>query len=102
VNALPRASATLPDPSATRGEELRLLTAAQDALAHDPARALALAEEHARRHPAGALAQEREVLAIDALARAGRRDEAEARAARFRARYPGSASAPRIETILGR
>lgn len=80
--------------------EVPLLEQAQDALAADPARALELVEEHRRHHPRGMLAQEREVLAIDALLRLGRRAEAEAQAGRFRERHPGSAQLRRIETLL--
>ena len=57
-----------------------------------PTKSLALADEHAARFPAGVLAQEREVIAIEALVRLGRMKEARARAQRlFRA-----APAPRI------
>ncbi|MDB4942549.1 MAG: hypothetical protein JWP97_2083, partial [Labilithrix sp.] len=52
--------------------------------------ALDALDAHAVRFPKGRLSEEREALAIDALARAGRRDEALARAARFRAAYPNS------------
>jgi hypothetical protein len=47
------------------------------------------------------LAQEREVIAIDALVRLGRRGEADARARRFVGAYPGSPDVQRVETILG-
>lgn len=71
-------------------DEARLLLQARRALATDPARALELADAHARRFPRGTLAQEREVLAVRALAALGRHEQARARAARFEARYPGS------------
>jgi hypothetical protein len=80
--------------------ELQLLQQAQDALARSPARALDLAEDHARHYPNGALAQEREVLAVDALLRLGRRGQAEARAERFRAAHPGSSQVRRLERLL--
>ena len=54
-------------PRDTGMDELTLVTTAQSSLASSPSRALALAEEHARRFPEGALAQEREVVAITAL-----------------------------------
>jgi hypothetical protein len=77
-----------------------LIRDAQDALRTEPARALSLAEAHRRRFGEGTLGPEREVLAIDALARLGRGEEARARAGRFRARWPGSPHLRRIEVIL--
>ena len=88
------------EPPATARPELELLTEAQDALARDPRRALALATDHARSYPNGMLAQEREVLAIDALLRLGRRAEAERRATAFGTRWPRSAQGRRITTLL--
>jgi hypothetical protein len=42
------------------------------------------------------------VIAIDALVRRGRRADADARAARFRERFPRSGHQRRIEAILAR
>jgi hypothetical protein len=82
--------------------EVRLLERAQDALrSRSPSEALALADEHARRFPQGILVQEREVIAVEALVKAGRRDEAKARAARFRARFPGSSHTRRLDALVG-
>lgn len=81
--------------------EAHLLGRAQDALGGDPGRALALAGEHARRFPGGALAQERELIAVDALVRAGRPAEARERAERFLQAFPRSAHRRRIESIVG-
>lgn len=83
--------------------------ASEDALLHrahaaslsDPRKALALTAEHARRFPNGMLVQEREVLAIEALARLGRRDDARARATAFSASYPGSPYQSRVDDALG-
>ncbi|MBX3216391.1 MAG: hypothetical protein KF850_30410, partial [Labilithrix sp.] len=80
--------------------EVRLLERAQDALRARPAEALALADEHARRFPQGMLAQEREVIAIEALVKTGRASEANARASRFKARFPGSSHARRIDALV--
>jgi hypothetical protein len=44
------------------------------------------------------LAQEREVIAIEALKRLGRSDEAARRAADFARRYPGSAYRKKLDT----
>ncbi|WP_437478908.1 RNA polymerase sigma factor [Sorangium sp. So ce1014] len=62
--------------------------------------ALDALDRHARSHPGSPRAQQRETLAIQALARAGRRAEAAARAARFRETFPGSAYLPAIEDAL--
>ncbi|MBX3192296.1 MAG: hypothetical protein KF819_35225 [Labilithrix sp.] len=114
VHALPAASVTAPkavDAAAPASasaeardpaEEMKLLRRAQDALASSPAEALARCEEHAKTYPRGGLAEEREVLAVDALLRLGRRSEAESRAARFKAAHPGSAYVRRLDAILGR
>jgi hypothetical protein len=81
--------------------EVTLLQDAQDALRSMPAFALSLADQHAARFPAGALSQEREVIAIEALVNLGRMDEARARAARLFRSAPGTAYRPRVETLLG-
>jgi hypothetical protein len=67
-------------------------------LGPSPAEAYALTIEHAARFPAGALVQERELLAIQALVRLGRGNEAESRRTRFLAAFPGSAYRPVIQT----
>lgn len=92
-------AATAPaDPEA----EVALVRSAQQALrAGAAARALELAADHARRFPSGLLAQEREVVAIESLARLGRTAEARARADAFRRRWPRSAHVRRLDVILG-
>ena len=89
-------------PTSLPPAEVTLLQNAQDALPTTPALALADCDDDARRYPNGLLAQEREVLAIDALVRLGRHDDATARAARFSAAYPSSTHLRRIDVILGR
>lgn len=81
--------------------EADLLNRARQALATRPARALTLAQQHQRLYSGGVLAQEREVIAIEALERLGREAEAASRARRFLDRYPGSAHRRKIETIIG-
>jgi RNA polymerase sigma-70 factor (ECF subfamily) len=88
------------EPSVVR--EARLLEQARSSLAPRPAFALERLAEHARDFPDGTLAVERELLAVDALVRLGRRTEAESRAAALRRRAPGSLYAERLEQILGR
>jgi hypothetical protein len=95
------AAASGTDPAATERAEVTLLAQAQSALTTQPAETLARCDEHARRFAGGTLAQEREVLAIDALLRLGRRSEAEARAARFRGSFPKSGHLRRIDALLG-
>ncbi|MCA9623611.1 MAG: hypothetical protein KC731_31535, partial [Myxococcales bacterium] len=90
-----------PAPSAAPRPESAILAEAQRSLASDPARALALCDEHARSHPRGSLGQEREMIAIDALQRLGRTAEARARAAAFRARHPTSGHNRRLDVLLG-
>jgi hypothetical protein len=82
--------------------EISLLQAAKAALHDDPATALALSDRHAARFAGGALAQEREVIAIEALLALGRGDEARDRGARFVRDFPHSAHRLRIESLLGR
>jgi hypothetical protein len=81
--------------------EATLLQQAHDELLRgSAARALAIAGEHQRAYPTGALAQEREVIAIEALVRLGRVDEARRRAKAFHAAYPGSSHAARIDRLV--
>ena len=79
-----------------------LLLRARRELASNPATALELTVEDARRFPDGALTPEREVLAIEALKRLGRLPEARARLAAFHVRYPQSPHVARLDAMLGR
>lgn len=74
--------------------ESALLEQARAALARNPERALALTREHQRRFPQGALAQEREVIAIHALEGLNRQRDAQRRAQGFEASFPGSPHRP--------
>lgn len=86
------------DPTA----ELALIERAQRSLAGAPAEALQIAREHSRRFgPRATMAQEREVIAVDALHRLGRDRQARARADAFHRRWPGSAHGRRIDVLLG-
>ena len=87
----------------TSGEEESegaLLHRAHAAILSDPGHALALTTEHERRFPSGMLVQEREVIAIEALARLARTASARGRAETFFARYPGSAYRRRVDDAL--
>lgn len=100
----PAEAASEPASSSTsaREPEAKLLARAQSALRSDPGEALSLATEHATSYPGGLLAQEREVIAIEALTRLSRLEEARLRARRFRSVYPGSTHLGRIEVLVGK
>lgn len=96
-------AATAPEPPAApppTETEFSLVEKAQRALGSDPQRALALADRGESVYPTGPLAQEREVVAIEALIKLGRLDDARARGDRFARTFPGSAHAPRITQLL--
>jgi hypothetical protein len=105
--------AALPSPSGSPNErpnertagladERRLLDNARGALSRgEPTTAMAPLDEHAKRFPHGILAEEREALAIQALARSGRSREAEERAARFQKAFPTSLMMPAVKDALG-
>lgn len=93
-------TATPPTPSPER--ELSLLQRSQAALDGDPAAALALAEQHARDYPAGVFAQEREMLAIEALLKLRDKRAAVSRAEKFVQRFPDSAHVRRVRALLER
>ncbi len=94
--AHPRALAPRLDPSADADAEHILLIEARRALPSDPARALALAEDHAAHFAAGMLAPEREMIAVDALEALGRDDAARRRATALASRWPTSSYARRV------
>jgi hypothetical protein len=81
--------------------ELALLDRARSRVSRDPASAMRALDEHRARFPGGVFAQEREVLAIEALVRLGRRPDAKARADAFARDFPTSAHRRRIAVLLG-
>lgn len=108
VESLPAATApqarSAPAP-ADSGQQLaaesKLLDVARTSLAHGEAdHALAAVDRHAAQFPRGMLSEEREALAVKALALAGDGESARARAAQFRARYPESLFLPAVEAAL--
>jgi hypothetical protein len=100
VPAEPARKPAAPGPQAW--DEPQVIERARKALASEPRRALALAQEHQRRFPSGALALEREVIVIEALARSGRSAEAKRRALAFESKYPQSIHLPRIRALRER
>lgn len=94
------AIAPAPAPESDPEAELALIQSAQGALGTAPATALARTDEHRRRFGDGVLAQEREVVAIDALVRLGREVEARGRAEAFHRRWPRSAHGRRVDVLV--
>lgn len=83
-------------------DELALLRRAQQALDQQPRQTLELTEQHLNLYPNGIFGQEREMLAIEALSKLGKRELARERGRRFLERYPDSAHARRIDNLLER
>lgn len=82
-------------------EENRLLGDARSALrGGDPAEALKKLDAAGGRFPDGVLAQEREVLAIEALAKSGQRAAASARATAFLSAHPTSPHATKVRSFV--
>jgi hypothetical protein len=101
-HAAPPLDSTAP---ATDADELlreaELLEKARADISRDPASSLRSLDQHREGFVDGQLTAERELLAIDALARQGRAAEARARAAAFLARFPSSPYADRVRRIVG-
>jgi hypothetical protein len=99
----PVASQSPPKPEgAGLQQEIQLLEEARRRLASEPAQAHRVLLEHERRFPGGQLRIEREFLLIDALARLGRRGDAEERARALEVQAPASLYGERLDQILGR
>ena len=86
--------------TANAPSELELLRGARLALKSSPAEALRLAEQHRSSYPTGKLSQERELIAISALAALGRRTAALVRAASFERAFPTSPYRKQIGELL--
>jgi hypothetical protein len=94
-------SAAPPASADSLAAERVLLDLARAALSReDGAAALDATKDHERRFENGVLAQEREAIAVRALALLGRATEARLRADRFRARFPGSVLLPSVEASI--
>lgn len=82
-------------------EERGLIEVARTSLARrDSARALQAISEHANRFPSGQLAEEREVLWVQALAASGDLAGARKKAAEFQRRFPESMLQPAVDAAL--
>jgi hypothetical protein len=80
--------------------EAAMLEQARAALDHDPRGALTLLDAHRREFPAGTLAMERELVAVDALSRLGRSADARSRGEALLRAAPDSIYATRVRTML--
>ena len=105
VDALPTAVVNVnvrkvPAVAAPRCDEVMLVDDADTALrSGNPERALAVVREIEQRCTAGVLVQERERIAIEALTKAGRVEQARARARAFEARFPTSPHLRRVRQV---
>jgi hypothetical protein len=87
-----------PDPDAVQAE-LAQLARIRELGKTDPASALSGATDGDRQFPKGLMHQEREVVAIDALSKLGRRGEARSRARSFLTTYPQSTYAEHVRGV---
>jgi hypothetical protein len=92
-----------PRPTAARGDsatEIALITRAQSLLDLQPSAALTVLLEHEREFPRGILAEERDVLRVEAERALGRTPQAIAHAKAFCAQYPNSPQTRTLEHWL--
>ncbi|MEQ8728544.1 MAG: hypothetical protein RLO52_08150 [Sandaracinaceae bacterium] len=88
-----------PNLSANLAEEVALLRRAQGAINRgEPDAALALLAQHARAHPDGVMAAERDAARVVALCRAGREAEARSASTRFLRENPQSPLRARVQS----
>jgi hypothetical protein len=99
-----RSAASPPTPSSRKAQiaaERLLLDEARAALVQgDPVRALGRIELHRRTFANPILAEERDAMEVEALAKAGRTSEAKAKADAFRRRAPNSLFLPTVEAAV--
>jgi hypothetical protein len=100
------AASTAPAPAASApvdpalAAEVRHLSEMRARLADRPEEVVSGAAAGTATFTSGALAEEREALAIEALAKLGRKEEARARAAAFHARYPKSPLGAHLRALV--
>ncbi len=83
-------------------QEVSQLAQVRRVVKSDPAAALALAEQGHREFRDGALYQEREALALQALSQLGRAAAVESRGTAFLAQFPQSSFAPEVRRMLAK
>jgi len=103
----PLPAAPLPAQSVARGDDRSLAreralieTARSAVIRRDGQAAVAATADHLQQFPNGRLAEEREALAVQGLMLVGRVSEAQARAERFKGRYPNGLFLPIVEAAL--
>lgn len=95
-------SSAPPTPSGSRfAEEVAHLAELRRVAARDPARAASMADEGHARFRGGVFYQEREAIAVSALAAAGRTGDARRRAQAFANAYPNSPLVDRVRRAGG-
>ena len=100
-NAAPAAASAPPARASQLSAERIVLDEARGALAQgDPARAIERLDHHRRAFPAPLLGEERDAMWVQALVKAGRPDEARARAEAFRRRYPDSLFSSVVDSAI--
>lgn len=102
-----RAASAAPSPRPVATEapietsaELALLEQAHRALASAPTHALASIAAHERRFPASQYAQERELMAIEALLALNQIERARVHGERFLAQYPRSSHGRKVRSLI--
>ena len=104
--AIAEAAVTTPAPAPASSDaapnEAALLLKARQRLLTQPAETLAMTQQAARLFPNGAFAEEREVLAIEALVRLGRSAEARRELDSFGQRFPSSLHVARLTALVGK
>ena len=103
ANHRPVAARPAAPAKASCSDEVDLIDDADAALrAGDAERAVALTRQHAERCPGGTFIQERERIAIEALAKLGRLDAMRERARAFEERFPSSPHLRRVRSVVER
>jgi hypothetical protein len=104
VSEMPSATPSAAPPASTKVDiaaERALLDVARTALGRgDGAHALEAVDRHAHEFPRGQLTEEREAIAVQALAKLGRCPEARKRGQAFKTRYTNSVLAPVVDAAL--
>jgi hypothetical protein len=96
----PAATPAVRPPVDSLRAEAATLERARSLVARDPSAALSVLEQHAREFPKGKLSVERELIAVDALRRAGRVSEARGRGEALLARTQGGLYEGRVRDLL--
>jgi hypothetical protein len=86
--------------SQLREESLAVMAVRRVLLANDPVKALELLEQAQKRFKRGAMAEEREALTIEALAKSGQNTRASVGAKAFLSNYPRSPHASNVRRFL--